>query len=182
MRLDLYESGGFDRGRNKLVETLWLIASALLVRSGLPGSRVRIWALRAFGARIGPRVVIKPYVKVKFPWRLSIGAHSWIGEGVWIDNLDEVRIGEHCCISQGAYLCTGSHDWSKETFDLITKPIHIEDGAWICAKAIIGPGVRVGRGAVLMLGTVATHDLVSATCYGTAPVVASRSRCSVKAP
>jgi putative colanic acid biosynthesis acetyltransferase WcaF len=104
-------------------------------------------------------------VRVKFPWRLSIGAHSWIGESVWIDNLDEVKIGSNACVSQGVYFCTGSHDWSSPRFDLVTRPIEIGDEAWICAKACVGPGVRVGRGAILTLGSVATQDLESWTCY-----------------
>jgi putative colanic acid biosynthesis acetyltransferase WcaF len=167
VRLDRFNARGFDRGRSRFVQALWLIFGGLFVSSGVPGSLLRVLTLRAFGAHISTGVVIKPHVRVKFPWRLSIGAHSWIGEGVWIDNLAQVSIGNQCCISQGAYLCTGSHNWSKETFDLITKPIVIEDGAWICAKATIGPGVRVGEGAVLALGSVATHDLDPWTCHST---------------
>jgi putative colanic acid biosynthesis acetyltransferase WcaF len=159
VRLDRFDARKFDRGRSRIVEALWLICGGLFVSSGLPGSLLRVLILRAFGARIAPGVVIKPHVRIKFPWRLSIGAHTWIGEDVWIDNLAQVSIGAQCCISQAAYLCTGSHNWSKETFDLVTKPIVIEDGAWICAKATIGPGVRVGEGAVLALGSVATRNL-----------------------
>lgn len=136
-----------------------MLTSALLVRSGVPGSRQRVLALRAFGARIEEGVVIKPHVRVKFPWRLSIGAHSWIGEEVWIDNLADVSIGAHCCVSQGAYLCTGSHDWRSETFDLITEPIRISDGAWICARASVAPGVTIGAGAVVGLGSIITRDV-----------------------
>jgi putative colanic acid biosynthesis acetyltransferase WcaF len=165
VRLDRFDARQFDRGRSRIIEALWLTCDGLFVSSGLPGSLLRILILRVFGARIASGVVIKPRVRVKFPWRLSIGAHSWIGEGVWIDNLAPVSIGAQCCISQGAYLCTGSHNWSKVTFDLVTKPILIEDGAWICAKATIGPGVRVGEGAVLALGSVATRDLDPWTCH-----------------
>jgi putative colanic acid biosynthesis acetyltransferase WcaF len=167
VRLDRFSAKEFDRGCSRFVEALWLVCSALFVSSGLPGSRLRVLILQAFGARIGTGVLIKPHVRVKFPWRLSAGAYSWIGEDVWIDNLERVSIGAQCCISQGVYLCTGSHDWSKETFDLITKPIYIENGAWICAKATVGPGVRVGEGAVLTLGSVTTRDLEPWTCYST---------------
>jgi putative colanic acid biosynthesis acetyltransferase WcaF len=96
---------------------------------------------------------------VKFPWRLAVGDHSWLGERVWIDNLGEVAIGTDCVLSQGVYLCTGSHDWSRESFDLIVKPIRIEDEVWVAARAMIGPGVEIGRGAVLTFGSVATQDL-----------------------
>lgn len=158
-RLDRFDNRGFDRGRGRIVEALWMLTSALLVRSAMPGSRQRVLALRAFGARIEKGVVIKPHVRVKFPWRLSIGAHSWIGEEVWIDNLADVSIGAHCCVSQGAYLCTGSHDWRSETFDLITEPIRISDGAWICARVSIAPGVTIGAGAVVGLGSIITRDV-----------------------
>jgi len=159
MRLDLFESSAFDRGRPFLVEALWFLVQAILVSSWIPGSWHRKTLLRLFGAAIGVGVVIKPLVRIKFPWRLAVGDHSWIGENVWIDNLARIDIGSHSCISQGAYICTGSHDWNSETFELISKPIKICDKAWICANAIVGPGVTVGEGAVLAMGSVATHDL-----------------------
>jgi len=176
VRLDRFDNRSFKRGRPRLTEALWLLCSVLFVRSGLHGSRLRVWCLRAFGARIGPGVVIKPHVTVKFPWRLTIGAYSWIGESVWIDNLAEVNIGAHCCISQGSYFCTGSHDWSSETFDLITEQITVEDGAWICAKACLGPGVRVGLGAVLGFASVATIDLAAWTIYSSGHGMRARPR------
>jgi putative colanic acid biosynthesis acetyltransferase WcaF len=159
VRLDQFENSAFNRGRARWVEAIWVLAFSPLVASFLPGSAWRKACLRAFGARIGTGVVIKPRVNVKFPWRLEIGDHSWIGEGAWIENLAPVVIGSHVCVSQGAYLCTGSHDWSRVTFDLVTKPIRIDDSAWICAKAVIAPGVTVGKGAVVGLGAVATADV-----------------------
>lgn len=160
-RVDLsrYETHTFSRGRSRLIEVLWLVTEACLVSTPIPGSALRVLALRAFGARIGPGVVIKPRVRVKFPWRLTVGSNSWIGEGVWIDNLADVSVGDNVCISQGAYLCTGSHDWRVSTFNLVTAPITIFDGAWIAAMATIAPGVKVGTGAVLSLGSVAHRDL-----------------------
>ena len=119
--------------------------------------------LRLFGARIGPGAVIKPGVKVKLPWRLVVGAYAWIGEDVWIDNLAEVCIGANASVSQGAYLCTGNHDWSSPTFDLRIAPIAIGDGAWVAARGVVGPGVTLGRNAILALGTVATVDIAEAT-------------------
>ena len=165
MWLDKFDNRTFERGRPRWVEMLWIMMQALFVSSCWPGSGPRRACLRAFGARIGRGVVIKPRVRVKFPWRLSVGDHSWIGEGVWIDNLAEVRIGAHCCLSQNAYLCTGSHDWRSAGFDLITRPIDIQDQAWIAAQAVVGPGVTVGRGAVLALAAVAVDDLRSAWIY-----------------
>ncbi|MDJ0652835.1 MAG: WcaF family extracellular polysaccharide biosynthesis acetyltransferase [Xanthomonadales bacterium] len=169
MRLDRFDNKAFDRGRPRWVELLWRMAGDLLVDSWLPGSRWRCWVLRRFGARIGRGVVIKPRVRVKFPWRLTTGDHCWIGESVWIDNLAEVEIGDHCCISQGAYLCTGSHDWSRESFDLRVGRIVIEQGSWVGAFARIGPGVTVGAGAVACLGAVVVDDLEACTVWAGNP-------------
>jgi putative colanic acid biosynthesis acetyltransferase WcaF len=154
-----FDNNGFDRGRSALTEAIWLVCSAAFVKSWIPGSVHRRLILRVFGAHIGAHVIIKPGVRIKFPWRLEIGNHAWIGEDVWIDNLAMVRIGSNCCLSQGAYICTGSHDWSAAAFDLRTKPVTIEDSAWIAAKSVVSPGVTVGEGAVLALGSVATSDL-----------------------
>lgn len=137
--------------------------------SWVPGSAHRRLLLKAFGAKIGTGVIIKPKVRIKFPWRLEIGDHSWIGEDAWIDNLALVKIGSNACISQGAYLCTGSHDWSSPTFDLIVKPITIADGAWVAAKSTVGPGVTVGEGAVLGLGSTTSKDLDPWSIYSGAP-------------
>lgn len=159
VRLRTFSSGNFTRGRSTLVEALWVVVSMSVMRSSLPGSRLRKGLLKAFGAKIGPRVIVKQNVTVKFPWRLTIGADTWIGEGAWIDNLAEVAIGADVCISQGAYICTGSHDWSSPSFDLITSPVVVGDGSWVCAKAVVGPGVTLGAGAVVALGAIATHDV-----------------------
>lgn len=178
MRLDTYDSQSFGRGRRKWIEALWLIAQCLFVSSSIPGSAHRRWILRLFGASIGHEVDIKPRVRVKFPWRLTIGDHSWIGEDVWIDNLVEVKIGSHCCISQGVYLCTGSHDWTKRRFDLIVRAINVGDHSWIAARSIIGPGVTIGEGGVLSLGSVATSNLAPWSIYSGTPAVRIKARTS----
>lgn len=176
LRLDLFDSSDFDRGRPAWIELAWIVLQGLLVSSWIPGSRHRVWALRMFGARVGRGVVIKPGVRVKFPWRLTIAEHTWIGEDAWIDNLAPVMIGSHVCISQGAYLCTGSHDWSSERFDLVTRPISIRDFAWIGARAVLGPGVVVGQGAVLSLGSTAAKPLDPWTVYQGTPALPVRVR------
>ena len=150
---------GLDRGRPALVEAAWLVLSALFVASFLPGSAHRRWLLALFGARIGRGVVVKPGVRVKFPWRLEVGDNAWLGEGAWIDNIVPVTIGANACVSQGAYLCTGNHDWSVPSFDLRAAPIVLADGAWVGARAVVGPGVTVGRGAIVALGAVAVRDV-----------------------
>src|SRR5258706_4079533 len=131
--------------------------------SANPFNGTRVAALRIFGARLGARVVIKPGVKVKFPWRLSVGDYSWIGEDVWIDNLAAVNVGAHSVISQGAYLCTGNHDWRRESFDLMTAPIEIGNEVWIAAKAIIGPGGSISDRTIVTLRTIVNQGVSGAS-------------------
>ncbi|MGP6088753.1 WcaF family extracellular polysaccharide biosynthesis acetyltransferase [Antarctobacter jejuensis] len=164
-RLDLFENPEFDRGASKLTELLWMMVQGLVFGSWLPGSGWRAKLLRAFGAKIGQGVVIKPHVRVKFPWRLSVGNQVWIGERVWIDNLAQVTIQDHACISQGAYLCTGSHDWTDAKFALITRPITIGQGAWVGARSNVAPGCVLEDGAVLAMGALGSGQLAAMTVY-----------------
>ncbi len=159
VRLDLYQAEDFDRGRPAWIEAIWLLLQPLLVTSPFSCNLLRTFALRLMGAHIGRGVTIKGGVRVKFPWRLRVGNHCWIGQDAWLDNLAEVIIGDHCCLSQGVYLCTGSHDWASTSFDLMVKPIVLEGQVWLAAHSVVGPGVVVRRGAVLALGSVATAEL-----------------------
>lgn len=177
VRLSKFDNAAFNRGRSWPVELAWMLASALLFRHSLAiWSGLKVALLRGFGARVGTGVLIKPGVQIKFPWKLVVGNNVWIGEHVWIDNLDIVTIGSDVCISQGAMLLCGSHDFKRETFDLITRPIMVEDGAWICARAIVCPGVRVGAHAVLTAGSVATGSLEAHTVFQGNPAIAKRTR------
>ena len=133
---------------------LWYIVNYLILNSFFPFSNIKVFILRLFGAQIGNNVIIKPYVKVKYPWNLKIGDNSWIGEEVWIDNLEEVLIDENCCISQGVYLCTGSHNFKSEKFDLIREKILIKRSSWIGAKAVICPGVTVEECSFIKAGEI----------------------------
>lgn len=176
MRLDNYSTGQFSRGASWSKEALWVLLAGSAVASSLPGSGWRRALLKLFGARIGTGVVIKPRVRVKFPWRLEVGAHSWIGESVWIDSIETVAIGSHCCVSQGAYFCTGNHRWDKVTFDLVCAPIIVEDECWIGAYALIGPGTYIEKAAVLLMGTVASGRLEGRSVFAGNPVRRVKSR------
>lgn len=165
MRLDLFANPDFDRGASRWTELAWMALQAWLFSSWLPGSGWRVRLLRVFGAEVGKGVVIKPHVTIKFPWRLTVGDHAWIGERVWIDNLDRVTVGAHACISQGAYLCTGSHDWTDRRFALITRPITVGQGAWIGARASVAPGTVLEDGAVLAMGTLGAGQLAARTVH-----------------
>jgi putative colanic acid biosynthesis acetyltransferase WcaF len=125
----------------------------------LPISRLKSIVLRLFGAAIGRRSYIKPGLKVKFPWYLTVGDYCWIGEDVWIDNLAPVTIGSNVCVSQSAYLCTGNHDWKSVNMKLFRRPIVLNDGCWVGARSTICPGVTVGTAAVVAVGCVATRDI-----------------------
>lgn len=176
MRLDKYNADKFVRGRSMCVEIIWVILRGLLVDTWLPGTSFRIFLFRLFGARIGKGVILKSHLRVKFPWKLSLGDSVWIGEDVWIDNLEKVKIGNNVCISQGAYLCTGNHDWSKETFDLIVKPIIIEDGVWVGAKSVICSGVALKDHSVITVGSVVTKDTEAYMIYQGNPAVEVKKR------
>jgi putative colanic acid biosynthesis acetyltransferase WcaF len=141
-----------------------------------PFSGLKVSLLRFFGAKVGQRVVIKPGVNIKYPWNLEIGDHAWIGERVWIDNLIKVRIGRHVCLSQGAMLLTGNHNYSSTSFDLVVKPITLEDGVWIGSRAAVCPGVHCHSHAVLAVHSVATKDLDAYTIYQGNPAKPIRKR------
>jgi len=158
--LSKFSTGGFDRGAGTLKEALWLVVSRVLFQwCPFCLSPLKRTALRLFGASVGKGVVIKPEVKITFPWKLKLGDHVWLGEECWLLNLAPITIASHACISQRAFLCTGNHNYTSPTFDLVTKPIQIGQAAWIGASAFVSPGVTVGTHAVLAVGSVATKDL-----------------------
>ncbi|WP_085979776.1 WcaF family extracellular polysaccharide biosynthesis acetyltransferase [Rhodopirellula europaea] len=155
-----FNNDGFDRGASRLKELAWVTCRLFFFLLPIPlPSKIRVLLLRLFGATIGKGVVIRSGVSISFPWRLSIGDHVWIGEGVSILSLDQVTIESNCCASQDAFLCTGSHDFSKSTFDLITRPIVVREGAWVAARCFVAPGVTVGPGSMCAAGSVVLKDV-----------------------
>lgn len=146
----------------------WAIVELLLVTNPMQiSSSLRVRALRAFGAEIGEGVIFRPRTRVRFPWKLHIGARSWVGEGVWFHNQDHVFIGSDVVISQESFLTTGSHAHRRD-MALITRPIVIEDGAWITSRCIVLGGARVGRSALARPLTVVT-GVVPANAVVTGP-------------
>ncbi len=140
-------------------QALWVLLGQPLLGSFLPGTPWRKSLLRAFGARLGEGGRLKPHLRVKFPWRLVVGHHCWLGEEVWIDNLSTVYLGDRVCLSQGAYLCTGNHDFRSPGFDLRVESIRVDDDAWVAARAVLAPGTHVGAGAVVALGAVVKGEV-----------------------
>lgn len=177
IRLDLFNNDWYHPGAGTLKRLIWYFVNVWFIRNGwFPFSGFRIQLLRWFGARIGSGVVLKPGVNIKYPWHLVIGNHCWIGEEVWIDNLVTVRLGDHVCVSQGALLLTGNHNYKDPAFGLMTGAIELKDGVWIGAKSVVCPGVTCHEGAVLSVGSVATTDLLSMTIYQGVPATAKKER------
>ncbi len=155
-QLDRYRTPlDWHPGAPLLVQILWFsLGAPLLAARWLPGSAWRVLLLRTFGARIGAGCRLKPGLRVKFPWRLVVGQACWLAEDAWLDNLAPITIGDRVCISQGAYLCTGNHDFRSPGFDLRLGPITVGSEAWIAARAVLAPGTQIGTGAVVALGAV----------------------------
>ncbi|HTF03301.1 MAG TPA: WcaF family extracellular polysaccharide biosynthesis acetyltransferase [Bacteroidia bacterium] len=174
--LSRYNNSWFKPGGSVISRALWYRLSSVFVNSRFPFSGFKKFLLRLFGAKIGKGVVVKPNVNIKYPWNLEVGDYTWIGEHAWIDNLTWVRIGNNCCISQGGFLLTGNHDYAKPTFDLVVKPIVLEDGAWVGAKSVVCPGVTMKTHAVLSVGSIATSDLEPWAIYQGNPAVKVKDR------
>lgn len=160
-RLDLFDAKiGLDRGRSKPTEAVWYLIKCFFFLSPLPWpSGLKVKLLTLFGASIGKGVVIKPRVNIHFPWRLSIGNHSWLGEEVFILNLESVKIGSHSCISQRAFLCTGNHDYRDPRFSYRNKPISIGSGVWVGANVFICPGIEMSDDSIATAGSVITKSV-----------------------
>lgn len=175
--LKTFKTNNYDKGRGKLIQFIWIFFNALFLKnSWFIFMKFKVFLLRSFGAKIGQGMVIKTNVNIKFPWKLVIGNDVWIGEGVWIDNLDRVTIGNDVCLSQGALLLTGNHDYKSSSFDYKNEPISIGDGVWIGAKSVVCPGVICENESILTVGSVATKDLKSLGIYQGNPAMLVRQR------
>lgn len=165
------------RPGSSLKRVIWYLCNSVFIKSYIPFPiTLKRRLLTLFGAKLGKNVIIKPDVNIKFPWFLEVGDNVWIGEGAWIDNLATVKIGSNVCISQGAYILTGNHDYKKKGFDLIIKPVVIEDGVWIGAKTVICPGVTLRTHAVITAGAVAARDADAYMIYSGNPAMPVRRR------
>ncbi len=160
MELAGYTTGNFERGQPPWFEALWVVVKCLFFLNPIPWpSELRVALLRAFGARVGTGVVVRSQVNVTFPWRLSVGDHVWIGEEVVILSLAPVLLESNVCISQRAFLCTGSHDFRAPKFDLVTKPVTVRTRSWVAAQAFIAPGVEIGEGSMAAAGSVVLENV-----------------------
>lgn len=172
---DWYKESPLTKGF--LITLIWFVTNRIFINSYLPlPITIKVAILKLFGAKIGKGLTIKPMVNIKAPWNLEIGDNVWIGECVWIDNIGNVRIENNVCISQGALLLSGNHNYKRETFDLIVEDIVLKDGVWIGAKSIVCAGVTCFSHAVLSVNSVATHNLDAYQIYQGNPAKAVRER------
>jgi len=144
-----------------ILRVLWIFGAFIFRLSPRPCFGFRRWMLRRFGAKVGQHVHIYPSAEIYMPWNLTIGDYSAIGEKACIYNLGPCVIGERATISQRAHLCGGSHDYTDPTMPLLKLPIQIGDESWVCADAFIGPGITIGKGAVVGARAVVTRNIES---------------------
>ena len=157
---DWYSPGSFFKRAS------WFVINIIFFKSSLPYPNVlKVFLLRLFGIRAGNGIVIKTNVNIKYPWFLELGNNVWMGENCWLDNLGSVKIGSNVCISQGAFIFSGNHNYKKETFDLLVRDIVIEDGVWVGAKSIICPGVTLKTHSVISVGSIITADTEPYSIY-----------------
>ncbi|GGH56116.1 colanic acid biosynthesis acetyltransferase WcaF [Dyadobacter endophyticus] len=149
-KLSLFQIPENFRGRPGWYVQLWWIVEAILFR---PTPQFmygwRRFLLRSFGAKIGKGVILRPSMHTQFPWKVTIGDHSWIGDDVVLYSLGPIQIGNNVVISQKSYLCTGSHDYAKNDFPIFYEPIIVENECWLATDVFVGPGVTIGAGTVV---------------------------------
>lgn len=174
--LSRFDNGWYDSGASFFVRMVWYCINNIFINSYFIVFPFRVFLLRLFGAKIGRGVVLKPKVNIKYPWNIEIGDNAWIGENVWLDSLGKIKIGTNACISQGAMLICGNHNFKKTTFDLIVGDIILEEGVWIGAGAIVCFGVICKSHSMLAAGSVATDHLDRYGIYQGNPAIKIKER------
>jgi putative colanic acid biosynthesis acetyltransferase WcaF len=157
-RLGTYTGQGWDKG-SKIKNALWMIVHGLVFTKWWFPRRLRPPVLRAFGATVGTGVVIRHRVQVQWPWYLSIGNDTWVGENSWLYSAGQITLGSDVCLSQGVFLCAGDHDRRSSDFRPRPGPITVEDGVWLAAEALVLREVTIGRGAVVGGRGIVTKDV-----------------------
>ena len=178
-QLNTFQLPSNFRGKNPFIVQLWWIVQGTFFRMSpqfMYG--FRRFLLRLFGAKIGKKVIIRPTVRTTYPWKVSIGDFSWIGDDVVLYSLGEIEIGKHVVISQKSYLCTGSHDFEKIDFPIFHKKIQIEDECWLATDVYLAPGVTIGKGTVIGARSSVFKNLPSnSICMGSpAKIIRERIR------
>lgn len=176
-----YHRASFSRG-HRLRRLFWQAVYLLFYRfSPRPFHGWRSLLLRLCGAKMGPGCHFYPSSKVWAPWNLICEDCCTLGDGAEIYNPSPVYLESHCILSQQAYVCGATHDYNDPAFPMISYPMRLGAYSWIGARASVAPGVQVGEGAVLGLGSVAAHDLAPWTVYSGAPAVKIKPRANIAA-
>ena len=167
--LSQYKTPKDFRGKSKTTVQLWWVVYAILFR---PSPQVmygwRRFLLRSFGAKIGRDVIIRPSAQITYPWKVSIGDFSWIGDDVVLYSLGDISIGSNAVISQRCYICTGSHDYRSEKFDIYAQKITIGSECWLATDVYVAPSVNIGDGTVVGARSSVFKDLpANKVCMGT---------------
>ncbi|MEO1340375.1 MAG: hormogonium polysaccharide biosynthesis acetyltransferase HpsU [Cyanobacteria bacterium J06635_13] len=175
--LRTYDISSFPRGKPSWVVILWWLVQAISFPLSLHNfNNFRCWLLRLFGAQIGQGVVIRPTARFTYPWKVTIGDYSWIGDDVVFYSVDPIEVGSHSVVSQKSYLCTGSHDTQKSSFDLITAPIKIGHGVWIATDCFIAAGVTIGSNSVVGARSTVMKNISSGQVAWGSPCIARYPR------
>lgn len=160
------------RGKNAFIVQLWWLVDATLFRTSPQLMyKWRVAILRLFGAKIGSNVIIRPSVKITYPWKISIGDNSWVGDEVTLYSLGNISIGRNTIISQKSYLCTGGHDYKTRSFDIYSKPITIGDSVWVAADVFISPGTVIDDSVIVGARSSVFKNLQSNSLYVGNPAV-----------
>ncbi|MEF9891154.1 MULTISPECIES: colanic acid biosynthesis acetyltransferase WcaF [Citrobacter] len=168
--------GGFRGGGVIKVQLWWAVQATLFRWSPQVMYRWRAFLLRMFGAKIGKNVVIRPSVKITYPWKLTLGDYAWVGDDAVLYTLGDITIGAHAVISQKSYLCTGSHDYASQHFDINATPIVVGDKCWLATDVFVAPGVTIGDGTVVGARSSVFKSLpANVVCRGN-PAVVTRER------
>ena len=162
---------------DRVKRLLWSMVEMTLYRCSFhTWSGWRAFLLRRFGARIGRECTIRRTSRVYYPWKLEMGDMSCLGDAAQVYNLGPVTLGKRATLSQEAYICAGTHDYTQITMPLVTLPITIGDDAWICARAFVGPGVNIGTGGIVAAGAVVVKDVPAWTIVGGNPARPVKAR------
>ena len=185
-KTDIHYPGGADAAARNIspVPTAWkirrliwsIIQNTLYHYSFHTWSRWRVLLLRLFGAKVGRICTVRRSSRVYYPWLLDMGDLACLGDNVVVYNLGLVTLGARCSLSQEAYICAGTHDYTSLAMPLVTAPITVGADAWICARAFIGPGVTVGEGAVVGACAVAMKDVPAWTVVAGNPARVVKER------
>ncbi len=172
-----YKSSNYDGGRSNGLVMIWWFVQAISFSLSLHNfNNFRCWLLRLFGAKIGQGVVIRPTARFTYPWKISIGDYSWIGDDVVFYSIDRIEIGSHAVISQKSYLCTASHDFCDPSFPTTTSPIRIENGTWIATDCFVAPGVTIGANTVIGARSSVFRDIPQQQVAWGSPCIARHTR------